>query len=120
MASLKFRIQTDNLLSDRLLFFITIFCFLCILGQTSLILTATEKLPPQIPLFYSKPWGEQMLAPSFFIWILPITTLTLFVINFLISKLLQNLFLIRSLFITSAVIAIFVLYNTTKIISLLT
>ncbi len=30
-----------------------------------------SKLPPQIPLFYSRPWGEDQLVDYWFIFILP-------------------------------------------------
>ena len=122
MESVKFTIQTDSLFKDRLLFFASLFCFLCILAQASLILTATGKLPPQIPLFYSKPWGEAMLASALLIWTLPTIATVVFSVNFIISKLffLQNMFLTRTLFLTSALVATATLYNTAKIISLFT
>ena len=43
-------------------------------------------LPPQIPLFYSKPWGEDQLADSWMIFLLPIILDLLFVLNNFIYK----------------------------------
>jgi len=43
-------------------------------------------LPPQIPLFYSKPWGEDQLAEVWMIFLLPIL-LDIFVVgNYFIAK----------------------------------
>lgn len=38
-------------------------------------------LPPQIPLFYSRPWGEEQLADSWMVFILPIILNLLFFLN---------------------------------------
>ncbi len=45
-----------------------------------------SSLPPQIPLFYSKPWGEDQLADSWLILILPLTMNFLFFINLYFYK----------------------------------
>ena len=58
---------------------VLIFCVVSILAQASLILSASGKLPPQIPIFYSKPWGEPMLGPPIALWILPALVFNLFV-----------------------------------------
>ena len=31
--------------------------------------TISKHLPPQIPLFYSRPWGEEQLAGTYFLWL---------------------------------------------------
>lgn len=38
-------------------------------------------LPPQIPLFYSKPWGEDQLAEKWMIFLLPVLSHTIFLFN---------------------------------------
>jgi len=38
-------------------------------------------LPPQIPLFYSKPWGEDQLSDSWLIFIMPLIMDILFFAN---------------------------------------
>lgn len=40
-----------------------------------------SRLPPQIPLYYSQPWGESQLADSWMIFLLPIFLNLLFFIN---------------------------------------
>ncbi len=43
-------------------------------------------LPPQIPLFYSRAWGEAQLADWWYLAILPILMNGLFVLNVYIQK----------------------------------
>lgn len=45
-----------------------------------------SSLPPQIPLFYSKPWGEDQLADSWLIFILPLTMNVFFFSNLYFCK----------------------------------
>lgn len=101
---------------------VVIFCVFSILAQASLILVSWDKLPDEIPIFYSKPWGEAMLGSPIFIWSLPAiailgTGLNLGLGVFGLSK---NLFLGQILIVFSALVAFGTLYDVAKIISLLT
>ena len=44
------------------------------------------KLPPQVPLFYSLPWGKEQLASPVFLWLLPGSSLALVLINLLVAS----------------------------------
>lgn len=68
-----------------------------------------ENLPPQMPFFYSRPWGEEQLADWWMIFILPLTAnffgflngfiqKKFFIDNQLVVKIIYylNLFLITS------------------------
>jgi len=116
------RDRSSGLFSDKLLFFIFLFCMLSTLLQSLLILTAFAKLPPEIPLFYSKTWGTQMLAPKLYVWILPAITLVIYLLNMLVSRFLlfKDDFLKRALFISGSIVATAAFLDTSKIISLLT
>lgn len=46
-----------------------------------------KKLPPEIPLFYSRPWGEEQLADKKFLFLLPTFALTSLFINEIVAKL---------------------------------
>lgn len=46
-----------------------------------LFLLKFRTMPPQIPLFYSRPWGESQLADYWSIFILPIFLNLLFFLN---------------------------------------
>ena len=60
--------------------------------QILLILFFWRKLPPEIPLFYSRPWGEEQLANSWSLFILPSLTIIVFLINFSFSYLVKKYF----------------------------
>jgi len=122
MAFPKFKNQTQESLSaDKLLFSIFLFAILSILAQASLILSASGRLPPQVPIFYSRPWGEAMLATPLALWTLPAISALVSLVNFSISIFLlsKNRFLVRILFVVSLIVSLTTLYNTVKIISLL-
>jgi len=53
-----------------------------ILLQVGAIITSWRTLPPQLPLFYSRPWGETQLATPFGLFLLPALSLAVFLINF--------------------------------------
>lgn len=70
---------------------------LCIVLPTLLLVWKGDLLPPLAPLFYSRPWGQEQLAPSFYLFLLPLLSLVVFLLNqfmtkFLISK--EEIFLI--------------------------
>lgn len=45
-----------------------------------------QKLPPQIPLFYNKPWGEDQLVDSWLIFIIPFFINLFFYLNHIFQK----------------------------------
>lgn len=109
-----------NLTGDRFSFLIFLFCVLSILACASLILVSWGKLPPQIPLFYSRPWGEAMLAPPAYLWILPAVAALSVITNYATSNFLsQNRFLVRILTVFSLLVSLTILYTEVKIIALL-
>jgi len=90
-----------------------------ILASLFLIAAFWAKLPPQVPLFYSRPWGEEILAPPFFLFILPLASLVILIINFFTAfSLRQNRLLAMILAITSALFSFLAFFNILKIITL--
>ncbi len=45
-------------------------------------------LPEKVPLFYSRPWGEEQLAGKEWLLLIPALSLTIFLINWQLGKLL--------------------------------
>jgi hypothetical protein len=84
----------------------------------SLALLFQRFLPPQIPLFYGSPVGEEQLVPSFELIIPSILSLSINLINLLIFFIAKDDFLKKALMITSFVVAFFTLITTFKIIFL--
>jgi len=105
---------------DKFVLAVYIFTLLSILGQASLILVSWSKLPGQIPLFYSLPWGERMLVSPMGLWILPGSVIVLSGINyFVISYVRHNSFLTKTIIVFTLITAFLATYDTAKIISLL-
>jgi O-antigen/teichoic acid export membrane protein len=48
-----------------------------------LLVFSWQRLPPQVPLFFSHPWGESQLIPPIGLFLLPLLCLFTFIINFL-------------------------------------
>lgn len=112
--------ELSNLGRDRLIFFTWAICILSILAQTSLLLVSWGKLPPEVPLFYSRPWGEQILAAPVFLFLMPAVALFCLLFNFLLASILRGDFFLRRVLLASAIlVAVTTLYNTIKIVSLL-
>ena len=56
-------------------------------GQLILLGFFWRKLPPQIPLFYSHPWGEEQLTNPFGLLILPVFSFFIILINAVVASL---------------------------------
>lgn len=121
MAFQSIRVQTESLSADKLLFFVFVLCVFFLLIQIALILTSNSKLPAQIPLFYSLPWGEKELASKVWLWILPLLSFGTMFVNFSIGLFFcaNNIFLKRTLFLGALVVAVLSLIDTLKIIGLI-
>jgi hypothetical protein len=93
-----------------------------LLAQVIIWLISWRSLPPQLPLFYSRPWGEKQLASPTLLLLLPILSFIIVSANLLIAlltrkdnKLLSQLLIIFAcLFNFSCLITLF------KIITLVT
>ena len=73
------------------------------------------RLPPQIPLYYSKFWGESQLADLWMIFILPIFMNSLYFINgkilnkfYSTNELIKNIFYYFNIFIIVSFTLIFI------------
>ncbi|OGD86315.1 hypothetical protein A2Z23_00140 [Candidatus Curtissbacteria bacterium RBG_16_39_7] len=94
----------------RLSFAVGSFFFL--LG-TLLLLLKFQSLPPQIPLFYSKPWGEERIPEKIWLWLIPFISFLIISFNFLIIPVFikKERFLVIILSLTSTV-SLFLLFWT--------
>lgn len=122
MALGRFRVQAEEVQKDKIALFIFLFAAFSVCLQALFIITSNADLPPEIPLFYSRTWGEAMLAPKIAIWILPAICIFVTVGNFALAVLALRgrKFLQKVLYIFSLIVAIGTLYDAVKIISLLT
>lgn len=91
-----------------------------ILAQFALLFLKLNDLPPQLPLFYSRPWGEPQLASASTIFLLPILSLAVILVNHFLAALLhsQYHFFSRILIITSLIYGLFSFISLWQIIFL--
>ncbi len=118
---IKFKVFKNFVSRDNLIFYTTIFN----LGLAALMMLSvalnTPKLPKQLPLFYSLPWGSAQLVDISQFLILPFIAILITLVNLAISWHLESqLALKRILSISSAVITLLVLITTFRIISIFT
>lgn len=104
----------DRLLKiSRLSSFLIIlsFFFLC----TSILLLSIKfaSLPPEVPLFYSRTWGEARLTQKVWLWILPGLSLAFLLINLILAKtLLKKDYFLAQVTLISQTIVLFLLFWT--------
>ncbi len=61
--------------------------FVLWLSELVLILFGWKFFPTEIPLFYSRPWGQEQLTKPLMLFILPSLGLVIFFLNSMISRL---------------------------------
>lgn len=55
-----------------------------------LLLIFWNRLPPQVPFFYSRPWGEEQLGQPLFLWFFPLASLISLIVNHFLNRLLKT------------------------------
>lgn len=97
--------------------------FLIVIIQVSGILIFYKNLPKRVPLFYQLIWGEQQIAPVYYLWLIPFLYLFFIILNMIISIISLNMEL-KDYFVTK-MLAYFLLitgivstYSLYKIITL--
>lgn len=94
--------------------------FVLLLFQLVLIIWFYKNLPPQIPLYFSRPWGSSWLAPTSSIFLLPIFTLLIIIINYSLAFYYRPRkdFMAKLLVIFTPIIAFFAVISVAQIIFL--
>jgi hypothetical protein len=92
-----------------------------IIIQVSVLVWKFNSLPPQVPLYYSLPWGELQLASASSLFILPTISIVLLLINHLFSVSLAKTsqLLSRFLVVISSIVSFFFLIALLRIVSLI-
>jgi hypothetical protein len=98
------------------------FVFVITILSIAAIVLRWNKLPPMIPLWYSMPWGLDQLAPSIWLFVLPIGCIILYFINLAISIYATTEYLIftQVLFLTSLLVSLLSFITLIKILFLVT
>lgn len=73
------------ILKDKFYIWSLIVIIILLLLQFLAIAFFYKYIPPQIPMFYSRPWGQEQLADKKFIFIFPLQLLLLLIVNYFLS-----------------------------------
>ncbi len=94
--------------------------FLIVLVCWLEILIFWNKIPPQIPWFYSLPWGEsQLMYKSGLIWLLGLTTIISFVTSYLPKWTKKDDVVIeKTIYIMTIIAGVLLLLSLTKVITI--
>lgn len=60
------------------------------IAQVVIIFSTWRYLPPQLPFFYSRPWGEEQLSTPLGLLILPGLSVAIFLVNFIFTQVLPQ------------------------------
>lgn len=83
------------------------------------LLLRKNNLPPEVPLFYGLPQGESQIVPSYLLAVPSLFSIIVIFVNTLISLLITNTFLKKSIIISSFVVTVLSVLTTLKIIFLI-
>ncbi len=86
--------------------------------MVAIVLLIQRWLPPQVPLFYGKPSGEEQLASSLVLTLPSIVSLLILLINVSFAAILKDEFLRKTLVLAAIVVTFFAAITTIKIIFL--
>lgn len=85
------------------------------------VLLTWSKLPEQVPLFYSKPWGQEQLAKPIFLFMPLSLALIFLILNITASKYLADKVFVRNvLIIGGAATAVLASITIVRIVFLIT
>lgn len=89
--------------------------------EVVLIIWFYNQLPPEIPIFFSLPWGEAWLVPTSSIFILPLFSLITLLINYFLALYFypKKTLISQLLVIFTFIISLFSTFSVLKIISLI-
>jgi len=97
-----------------------LFSLTFIIVQTTIIFIYLDKLPPELPLYYSRPWGKDQLVPPRYLFLLPATSVSILFVNLFFITFLAKLTLLSiSLLISSSLYSFLSFYTLIKIINLI-
>lgn len=98
------------------------FTLLFIVLSIAILIIKWRDLPPLVPLWYAKPWGQDRLASSWFLFALPMGAFIWLTINSILAMyILQEYFIFSQLlYLVSGIVSLLSLITLVKIIFLTT
>jgi len=118
----KFLESTRVVWQDKLIGPAIWLSLLIIVFSFSFFIFNFSKLPPEVPLFYSRPWGEEQLALNWQLAILPALSLIIFLVDLILAAKLysQESLLAQILVWSSTIFSLLTTITLVKIITLIT
>lgn len=114
--------ELDLLLNEKLLQRAIRWVFGFLVFDLLLVVSLWSNLPPEVPLFYSRPWGQEQLAQKLWLFFLPFICFLVTIINFRLASLFykKEPFLAKIFVWTSFIIAFLVSINIIRILLIIT
>jgi hypothetical protein len=85
LLNIPYKKKLASLREDSFIWFSLLGSFLLVFLMIFLIFLNWVRLPPEIPLFFSRPWGEKQLASPANLWLLPISSFSVVVFNLFLA-----------------------------------
>lgn len=116
--SFSFLVNLGKLWLDKTISRLLLISVMLTLIQAGLIILSSAQLPPQVPLFYSLPWGKAQLAPFQYLFLLPILSLACILLNTILAMIIleKKRFLSLCLVLTGILFSFFSLISLIEII----
>lgn len=81
----------------------------CVVVTVGLLITYRSNLPFQVPLWYSRPWGEEQLASPYWLWLVPALILAIALADYLGGQWLKKEELLADIWMIGGMITQFIL-----------
>jgi len=105
-----------SIYSEKLPFFnYALFLFILNILATSLVLLLRSNLPPEVPLLYGNPEGEDQLVPVIFLSVPGIFSLAVLIINSILAFFIKDDFVKKILMLSAFLIVVFSVITIIKI-----
>ncbi len=117
---LQVKQQIDQLTTDSVMKLALRIGLMTIGINIMILAVAWNKMSPEVPLWYSRPYGENQLAPGWILWLVPAAGL---IINFITIRLSgavieEDKFLAQMMTVVSSLTTVMALVTIIKVISL--
>lgn len=98
------------------------FVFFFVILSCALIAWRSNRLPPSVPLWYSRPWGEDQLASPYWLFLLPAGVVFWYAVNVLLATYYVEQYRIfaQLLFLTSLLVSFLSFVTLAKILFVVT
>jgi hypothetical protein len=101
---------------------VTKFVAALVIASVAVIILRWNRMPPLVPLWYSRPWGTDQLAHPIWLFLLPLGGLAIFFLNLAVSIFITAEYLIftQVLFIASFLVNFLSFITLIKIVFIIT